>query len=162
MGLNLQYEQGNYYYGEGTDDNPLAGGGYGGGSGTTLQQVQQILDQRNQTLNMTQIIGVFVGEKIMYGTTFIASFEENVYLQRLQQLDEYVVYNAWYEIDIRTPCQSSLTTHSLNILLNTVSTSSLYSHNHPIFLTHFLNPPSPPTLSTHSLNAPCFISFNLV
>ena len=87
---------GNYYYGEGTDDNPLAGGGYGSSSGTTLQQQQRKQQQQSQTQNLSQIIGVFMGERLMYGTNFVASFEENVYLQRLQQLDEYVVYNAWY------------------------------------------------------------------
>ena len=86
---------GNYYYGDNTDDDPFNGGGYGSTSGTTLQQEQQKQQQLSQTKSLSQIIGIFMGERVMYGTNFVASFEENVYLQRLQQLDEYVVYNTW-------------------------------------------------------------------
>ena len=46
------------------------------------------------------MIGVFIGERIMYATNFVASFEDQVYLKRLTTLDDYVVYNTWYKVDL--------------------------------------------------------------
>ena len=36
----------------------------------------------------------------MYATNFVASFEDQVYLKRLTTLDDYVVYNTWYKVDL--------------------------------------------------------------
>lgn len=51
-------------------------------------------------LNISNVIGVYVGDKIMQGHNFGSAVDEKSFLKRLVTINEYPAFDRWYKIDI--------------------------------------------------------------
>ena len=51
-------------------------------------------------LNVSSVIGVFIGDKIKHGANFGSDVDEDLYLKRLTVIDEFPAFDRWYKVDI--------------------------------------------------------------
>jgi len=51
-------------------------------------------------LNISNVIGVYVGDKMMQGHNFGSAVDEKFFLKRLVTINEYPAFGRWYKVDI--------------------------------------------------------------
>lgn len=73
-----------------------------------------LLSRGVEGLNVSSVIGVFIGDKIKHGSNFVFAVDENIFLKRLKTIDEYPAFDRWYKIDIHIRWD----THTYFILLD--------------------------------------------
>lgn len=66
-------------------------------------------------LNVSSVIGVFMGYQIMHGANFGSSVDERVYLKRMVTIADYPTVNRWYKVDIRMKWNTKNGTYSVAI-----------------------------------------------
>lgn len=59
-----------------------------------------LLSRQVEGLNVSSVIGVFIGDKIKHGANFGSDVDEDIYLKRLTTIDEYPAFDRWYKVDI--------------------------------------------------------------
>ena len=52
-------------------------------------------------LNISSVIGIYFGNKIMHGANFGSAVDEKFFLKRMVALDNYPILDRWYKMDIR-------------------------------------------------------------
>ena len=60
-----------------------------------------LISRGESGLNVSNVIGVFFGTKIMHGSNFGSAVDEAVYLKRLVTIDNYPILSRWYKVDIK-------------------------------------------------------------
>jgi hypothetical protein len=60
-----------------------------------------LLSRGESGLNISSVIGVFFGDKIMHGANFGSAVDEKSFLKRLVTISSYPKLDRWYKIDIR-------------------------------------------------------------
>jgi hypothetical protein len=60
-----------------------------------------LITRGEEGLNVSNVIGVFFGSKIMHGSNFGSTVDEAVFLKRLVSIDNYPILSRWYKIDIK-------------------------------------------------------------
>lgn len=60
-----------------------------------------LLSRGEAGLNISNVIGVFFGSKILHGANFGSAVDEKVFLKRMVSIDDYPILNRWYKIDIK-------------------------------------------------------------
>lgn len=73
-----------------------------------------LLSRGVEGLNVSSVIGVFIGDKIKHGSNFVFAVDESIFLKRLKTIDEYPAFDRWYKIDIHIRWD----THTYFILLD--------------------------------------------
>ncbi|CAM9248295.1 unnamed protein product, partial [Ectocarpus fasciculatus] len=73
-----------------------------------------LLSRGVEGLNVSSVIGVFIGDKIKHGSNFVFAVDESIFLKRLKTIDEYPAFDRWYKIDIHI----RWSTHTYFILLD--------------------------------------------
>ena len=59
-----------------------------------------ILSRGVPGLNVSSVIGVFIGDKIKHGSNFGSAVDEDLFLKRLTVIDEFPAFDRWYKVDI--------------------------------------------------------------
>lgn len=72
-----------------------------------------LISRGESGLNVSNVIGVFFGSKIMHGANFGFAVDEKVFLKRLVSLDNYPILSRWYKVDIKI--QWDLHTYSVTL-----------------------------------------------
>lgn len=73
-----------------------------------------LISRGSSDANISSVIGVFIGDKIMHGHNFIANVNEANFLKRMFTIDEYPAFDRWYKVDIHIRWE----THTYFILLD--------------------------------------------
>jgi hypothetical protein len=60
-----------------------------------------LISRGESGLNVSNVIGVYFGSKIMHGANFGSAVDEKVFLKRLVSIDNYPILSRWYKIDIK-------------------------------------------------------------
>jgi hypothetical protein len=59
-----------------------------------------LLSRGVEGLNVSSVIGVFIGDQIRHGANFGSNVDEKFYLKRMTVIDEYPAFDRWYKVDI--------------------------------------------------------------
>jgi hypothetical protein len=60
-----------------------------------------LISRGEPALELTNVIGVFLGQKIMQGANFGTAVDEKVFLKRLVTIYDYPAVEKWFKVDIR-------------------------------------------------------------
>ena len=86
-----------------------------------------LLSRGVKDLNVSNVVGVFVGNQIKHGSNFEGAVDEKFYLSRINAIENYPVLDTWYKIDVRL----NWATSTYNILLNDVLVTQDNSYSAP-------------------------------
>jgi hypothetical protein len=75
-----------------------------------------LLSRGVEGLNVSSVIGIFIGDQIKHGANFGSSVDEKYYFKRMTVIDSYPAFDRWYKVDIHI----NWNTHTYYILLDDV------------------------------------------
>ena len=83
-----------------------------------------LISRGESGLNVSNVIGVYLGARILHGANFGSAVDEKVFLKRMVSIDDYPTLSRWYKIDIKIQWVNN--TYSVSIDDNVVTTENKF------------------------------------
>jgi len=79
-----------------------------------------LISRGESGLNVSNVIGVYLGSRIMHGSNFGSTVDEKVFLKRLVTIDSYPILSRWYKVDIKIKWASHTYSVAIDDIVTTV------------------------------------------
>jgi len=74
---------------------------------TNYGSLFSLISRGESGLNISSVVGIYFGNKIMHGANFGSAVDEKFFLKRMSVIDNYPILDRWYKIDIRLQWNSN-------------------------------------------------------